>query len=124
MSSSNKANRKDDRWMPDKTPVWEEVLTFTFASGDTSEEKIVIPINGLLQKIIVKCSGASGASVTATVAIDDNGDNEIFTVAALAESTTYPYNVNEPLNGNIDVGVTPSTDPLSAYTVTVTLRGV
>ncbi len=124
MSSSNKANRKDDRWMPDKTPVWEEVLTFTFASGDTSEEKIVIPINGLLQKIIVKCSGASGASVTATVAIDDNGDNEIFTVAALAESITYPYSVNEPLSGNIDVGVTPSTNPLSAYTVIVTLRGV
>ncbi len=104
--------------------VWEQVATFVFASGDTAEVKQKIPINGLLQKIVIKRSGASGASVTASVAIDDNGDNEIFVVTGLAESLTTPFSVTEPLTGVIDVGVTPSTDPLSAYTVTVTLRGI
>ncbi|KKK85549.1 hypothetical protein LCGC14_2772200, partial [marine sediment metagenome] len=70
------------------------------------------------------CGSCSGANPTATVAIDDNADNEIFTVASLAESTTYTYSVSEPLVGVMDVGVTPSTDPLSAYIVTVYLRGV
>lgn len=124
MSSSVQTTLLDNRLTREKNPVWERVLTFIFASGDSTEEKLAINLNGLLQKIIVKCSGASGASVTATVAVDDNGDNEIFTVAALAESTTYAYNVNEPLSESIDVGVLPSTDPLSAYTVMVTLRGV
>ena len=104
--------------------LWEQVATFVFASGDTAEVKQKVQINGLLQKIIVKRSGASGASVTASVAIDDNGDNEIFAVTGLAESGTSPYSVVEPLTGVIDIGVTPSTDPLSAYTVTVTLRGI
>ncbi len=107
-----------------ESPVWERIATFTFASGDTAEVKQAIPVVGILQKIIVKCSGASGANPTATVAIDDNADNEIWIVAALAESTTYTYSVSEPLVGVMDVGVLPSTDPLSAYTVTVYLRGV
>jgi hypothetical protein len=108
--------------------VWETISVFTFASGDTAEVKENLPVirksMGILQKIIVKCSGASGASVTATVAIDDNSDNEIFSVDSLAESTTFKYNVSEPIAGVMDIGVTPSTDPLSAYTVTVYLRGI
>jgi hypothetical protein len=107
-----------------EAPVWERRITYTFASGDTAEVKYALPMNGILQKIVVKCSGASGASVTATVAIDDNYDNEIWTVATLAESTTYTYSVSEPFAGVMDIGVTPSTDPLSAYTVTVYLRGI
>lgn len=107
-----------------ESPVWERTITYTFASGDTTEVKYALPMNGILQKIIVKCSGATGAVVTTTVAIDDNGDNEIWTVAALAESTTYTYSVSEPIAGVMDIGVLPSTDPLSAYTVTVTLRGI
>lgn len=124
MSSAARATPVNDRYIYHKLPVWEEVLTFTFANGDEAEQKIAVPINGLLRKIIVKCSAASGAVVTATVAVDDNADNEIFSVAALAEATTYTYNVDEPLSGTIDVGVLPSTDPLSAYSVTVYLRGV
>lgn len=107
-----------------EAPVWEHVITFTFASGDTAEVKQAININGVLQTVIAKCGAASGAVVTATVAIDDNADNEIFSVASLAESTTYKYSVSEPVCGAIDVGVLPSTDPLSAYTVTVYLRGI
>ena len=106
------------------SPVWERVITFTFALGDTAEVKQAVPVAGILQKIIVKCGGADSANPTATVAIDDNADNEIWTVAALAESTTYTYSVSEPLVGVMDVGVTPSTNPLSAYIVTVYLRGV
>lgn len=107
-----------------ESPVWERIITYTFASGDTTEVKYALPMNGILQKIVVKCSGASGAAVTATIVIDDNADNEIWTVAALAESTTYTYSVSEPLTGAIDIGVLPSTDPLSAYTVTIYLRGI
>ena len=107
-----------------EAPVWEQVITFTFATGDDTEVKQAVPVKGILQKIIVKCSEAAGAAVTATVAIDDNADNEIWTVAALAEETTYTYNVSEPLVGVMDVGVLPDTDPLGSYTVTVYLRGV
>jgi len=103
-------------------PIWESVITFTFANGDTGEVKQALPRNGILQKIIVL---VTGAAVTATVAIDDNGDNEIFTVAALAVSATpYTYNVSEPVSGIIDVGVVPSGDPGGAWVVTVTLRGI
>ena len=107
-----------------KHPVWERTATFVFASGDDGEVKAAIPVAGILQKIIVKCSVAAGAAVTATVAIDDNADNEIWTVAALAEETTYAYSVSEPLVGVMDVGVLPSTNPLGSYTVTVYLRGI
>ncbi len=107
-----------------ESPVWQRKITFTFASGDTAEVKYALPMNGILQKIVVKRSGASGANPTATVAIDDNYDNEIWTVASLAESATSTYSVSEPFAGVIDIGVTPSTDPLSAYSVTVYLRGI
>jgi len=105
-----------------EAPVWEQIITFTFASGDAAEVKQAVPIAGILQKILVK---VAGAAVTATVAIDDNGDNEIWTVAALAvAAAAYTYNVNEPLVGIMDVGVLPSGDPGAAWVVTVTLRGI
>jgi len=37
-----------------EAPVWERVITFTFASGDAAEVKQAVPINGILQKIICK----------------------------------------------------------------------
>lgn len=105
-----------------EAPIWERVITYTFASGDAAEVKQAVPIGGILQKILVL---VTGAAVTATVAIDDNGDNEIFTVAALAVAATpYIYNVSEPLVGIMDVGVSPSGDPGGAWVVTVTLRGI
>jgi len=107
-----------------ESPVWERKITYTFASGDADEVKYELPMNGILQKIIVKCGPCTGAVVTTTVAIDDNYDNEVWTVAALAESTTYTYSVSEPIAGVMDIGVSPSTDPLSAFIVTVYLRGI
>lgn len=105
-----------------EAPVWERVIIFTFADGDDAEVKQAIPINGILQKILVL---VTGDGTTATVAIDDNGDNEIWTTAALAEAATpYIYNVSEPLDGIADVGVAPTADPGADWVVTVTLRGI
>jgi len=106
-----------------EAPVWERIITYTFASGDTTEVKYALPMNGILQKIHVKC-GANTASATTTVAIDDNADNEVWKVAALAVETTYAYSVSEPLTGVIDIGILPSADPTSAFVVTVYLRGI
>ena len=106
-----------------ESPVWERTITYTFASGDTDEVKYALPMNGILQKIIVKC-GANTANATTTVAIDDNSDNEIWKVAALAYEDTHTYSVSEPIKGVMDIGVLPSADPTSAFIVTVYLRGI
>ena len=110
----------------DRRPVWEQIVTYTIDAGDGhAEVKQAIPINGILQKIICKVGAATGITGTVNLAIDDNSDNEIFAVTSLAESTTYTYNVYEPLSGIIDVGLDPSDDPTSgSWTVTVTLRGI
>ena len=122
-SAAQTSDSTGTRFRKKNEDVWSQVWVYTFASGDTAEVTQAIPINGILRQIIVKCSGAT-AVVTATVAIDDNEDNEIWSKATMAESTTYKIDLEELVSGNIDVGVTPSTDPLSAYTVTITLKGI
>lgn len=107
-----------------EAPVWEQVITFTFASGDTAEVKAPVPLNGILQKILCKPAAKTGAAATVTLAIDDNNDYEMFTQAALAENTLYTYNVSEPLDGVIDVGILPSADPAADWTIIVVLRGI
>jgi len=113
---------------PNIKQVWERVITYLVeADGGATEMKEVIPINGILQKIIVKVGDAAGVSATVNVAIDDNGDNEIFAVTGLAENSTYKYDVNEPVSGSIDVGMNPSDDPAAGnidWPVVVTLRGI
>lgn len=104
--------------------VWEIVFVHTFASGEADATTFTVPINGILRHITTVTSGASGAVVTATTTINDNADQAIFTDTGIAESTTTNYSVDEPLSGDIDFVVTPSTDPLSAYSVTWTLRGI
>ena len=104
--------------------VWEVSFVHTFASGQADATTITIPINGIMRHITTVTSGASGAVVTATTTINDNGDNAIFTDTGVAESTTTNYSVDEPLSGDIDFVVTPNTDPLSAYSVTWTIRGI
>ena len=104
--------------------VWELTFVHTFASGQADATTITIPINGIMRHITTVTSGASGAVVTATTTINDNGNNAIFTDSGIAESTTTNYSVDEPLSGDIDFVVTPSTDPLSAYSVTWTIRGI
>ena len=102
--------------------VWEKVVTFSLESGDTTG-LAKIPINGLLQKIIVKLSNMESAEGTTDVSLTDNGDNTIFSVTDLAESATYPYSVSEPLAREVNV-ILGFTNPAATATVTVTLRGV
>ena len=110
----------------DRRPVWERIIVYTIDAGDGSTEvKQAIPLNGILQKIIAKSSAAAGITGTFTLAIDDNGDNEIFTASGPAETATSTWNVNESVTGVIDVGVNPNDDPTSGtWTITVTLRGI
>ena len=105
-------------------PVWERVITFTFANGTASATTHNLNINGILQKLIVVAGASGSANPTATVAVNDNADTELFSVAGLVENSTTVYSLSEPLTGVIDIVVTPSTDPLAAYTVIVYLRGI
>lgn len=107
-------------------PVWEKVITYTFSSTATAAEvKEDLEINGILQKIIAYSGAATGITGTFTLAIDDNGDNEIFSESGPAELGTSIWDVDEPLSGTIDIGVNPSDDPTSgSWTITITLRGI
>ena len=106
--------------------VWEVVLTFTLTSTSGGDEiKVNLPVNGTLQKIIATSGAAAGITGTFTLAIDDNGDNEIFTASGPAEGATSLFSVSEPVSGIIVIGVNPSDDPTSGtWTITVTLRGI
>ena len=101
---------------------WERVITFSLISGDTTGAAAV-PLNGLLQKIIVKLSDMASAEGTTDVSLTDNGDNTIWSVTNLAESATYTYSVSEPLVNEVNV-ILGFTNPAATATVTVTLRGV
>lgn len=102
--------------------TWEKVTVFTLKSGDTTGAA-TIPINGLLQKIIIKLSDMESAEDTTDVSLTDNGDNTIFSVVNLVQSATYLYSVNEPIANEINI-ILGFTNPGAAATVTVTLRGV
>ena len=106
--------------------TWEVVLTYVLGTSSGADEiKFSLPVNGTLQKIIAKSGAASGITGTFTLAIDDNGDNEIFTASGPAEAATSKWSVNEPVSGVIDIGVNPSDDPTSGtWTITITLRGI
>lgn len=102
--------------------VWEKITVFSLISGDTTGAA-TIPINGLLQKIIIKLTDMESAEGTTDVSLTDNGNNTFFSVTDLAESATYFYNVNEPIASEINI-VLGFDDPTAAATVTVTLRGI
>jgi hypothetical protein len=100
-------------------PAWERVVTFDIVDNDTTGAA-TIPINGLLQKVIIKVSDFASAVVTPDVSLTDSGDNTIFSVTALAESTTTVYSVTEPLVNEVNVVLAGA----GGGTITVTLRGV
>ncbi len=102
--------------------VWEKVVTFSLESGDTTG-LATIPINGLLQKIIVTVPNMSSGANTLDVSLTDNGDKTIWSVTNLGDSVTYPYSVSEPLAREVNV-ILGFTNPAAAATVVVTLRGV
>ncbi len=108
-------------------PVWKRIVTQTWATGDEhAEQSQTVPINGILQKIILKASSVTG-NPTVTLTIDDNGDNEIFTSGAKADGATYTFSVYESISGIMKIAVDPSADPggsSQTLTVVITLRGV
>lgn len=113
----------------DRYPVWERIITYTIDANDGSAEvKQTVPVNGILLKIIAESGAAEGITGTFTLAIDDDGDNEIFTAATPVtpgNSATSTFNVNEPVNGTIDVGLDPNDDPTTGtWVITITLRGI
>lgn len=113
-------------WAKNKTKknndVWQAVVTFSLISGDTTGTA-TIPMNGILQKIIVTLTDMQSAEGTTDVALTDGGDNTIWSVSDLAESATYAYSVSEPFSSEINIGLV-FDDPTAAATVTVTLRGI
>ena len=102
--------------------AWERGVTFAIISGDTTGAAVV-PINGLLQKIVVTITDFTTGDGTVDVTLKDNGDNTIFTVSNLADPATYVYSVSEPLVNEVNVALS-FTDPVASETVTVTLRGI
>ena len=106
----------------DRFTAWEKVVTFSIISGDTTGLATIV-VNGLLQKIIVKLPDMASAEGTTDVSLTDNGDNTIWSVTDLAESTTYNYSVSEPLVREVNV-ILGFTNPAASVTATVTLRGV
>ncbi len=86
----------------------------------------VIPVNGILQKIIIASGAATGISGTLTLAIKDNGGNTIFpATAGPAETEESTFNVWEPIAGTMSAIVDPSDDPTSGtWEIVVTLRGI
>ena len=103
-------------------PVWEKVVTFAIVSGDTTG-LATIPINGLLQKIIVTITDFTTGDGTVDVSLTDNSDVTIWSVTNLADPATYTYSVSEPLAREVNV-ILGFTNPTANETVTVTLRGV
>ncbi len=102
--------------------VWEKITVFSIVSGDTTGAA-TISLNGLLQKIIIKLTDMASAEGTTDVSLTDNGDNTIFSVTNLAESTTFLFSVSEPIATEVNI-ILGFTNPAASVTVTVTLRGI
>ncbi len=102
--------------------AWERVVTFSIVSGNETG-LATIPINGLLQKIIVTITDFTTGDGTVDVSLTDNGDTTIWSVTNLADPATYTYSVSEPLVREVNV-ILGFTDPVANETVTVTLRGI
>lgn len=110
--------RRDDSSL---FPIWKKVVTFALISGNDTG-LTTIPINGLLQKIILKLPDMASAEGTLDLSLTDEGGNTVFSVVDRPESTTYTYSVNEPFTDEINV-ILGFTNPGTNVTVTVTLKG-
>ena len=119
---TSKVDRRTDTL--NQHPIWERVITFTFADNIWDATTHNLEINGILQKLVIAVGTTGSGNPTTTVAINDNADVELFTVAGLAEGSDTLYSLNEPLSGTTDIVVTPSTDPLGDYSVIIYLRGI
>ena len=108
-----------------KDDVWEIVLTGSFDDDDVSAATTTFPLNGMLRKIVVELPATTTTGTTSQVLIKDNGSNTIFDSTEKAEGSTYTFDVEEPLSGNITVSIEPS-DVAGAggCAPVITLRGI
>ena len=102
--------------------VWEKITVFPIVSGDTTGSA-TIPMNGLLQKIIITITNFTTGDGSVDVTLTDDGDNTIFSVTNLTDPATHPYSVNEPIASEINI-ILGFTNPTDSQTITVTLRGI
>ena len=102
--------------------VWEKITVFSIISGDTTGAA-TFPLNGIIQKIIVKITDFTTGDGSVDVTLTDNGDNTIFTVSNLADPATHVFSVNEPIASEVNIALS-FTNPTANETVTVTLRGI
>ena len=102
--------------------VWEKITVFSIISGDTTGAATV-PLNGIVQKVIIKLPDMASAEGTTDVSLTDNGDNTVFSVTDLPESDTYVHSVSEPIASEVNI-ILGFTNPAASVTVTVTLRGI
>jgi len=109
--------KKDDN-------VWEITATATHDADDTGDVTLSVPINGILQKVILVVPNFTNA-ITGQVQINDNADVTIFDSGEQAKNATYTFNVSEPLSGTIDivVGVSGAAGGTGG-SIVVYLRGV
>ena len=97
-----------------------ELDTITIPNGGTTEVTIPWYLNGVIRTMVSTINNTTN-SVTATVAIKDEGDLTIYSVGSLAENTsTTTTDVDAYCAGQLTIGVTPSGDP-GASTMTVDL---
>jgi hypothetical protein len=107
------------------SPVWERHFLATFDADDTTDQTLTIhPLNGIIQKVVVKVNDNTNA-VTSQLEIKDSGDNIVFDTGELAENDTYTFNMSEPVNGSIDfvAGISAAAGA-SGATIEIWVRGV
>lgn len=102
--------------------VWEQITVFSIISGDVTGTA-TIPLNGIIQKIIVTITNFTTGDGSVDVTLKDNGDNTIFTVSNLADPATHVFSISEPITNEVNIALS-FTDPTDNQTVTVTLRGI
>lgn len=105
--------------------VWEIVISFFTDTGAHVEGTTAIPLNGIIQKVVMALPATTATGSTSTFTIDDNENDEIFNSGAQAENATYTFNLNEPVSGTLDFSLDVSKDPTgSGVTNVVTIRGI
>ena len=125
MAATIKTNTTDERREGNGVYVWEKHIEFVTPNATHAAQIANIPINGVLQKIIVVCPATQATGKTFTFTIDDDNDVEIFALGATAENDTYIYNVTEPLNGVIDITIDFNASVgTTDHTLSLYLRGV
>lgn len=108
----------------ERKPQLQSDLTFTFESGDITEEQFIVNNwFGKLKEVIVAPGASSGAVVTTAVTVKDKDDRSLVSDSGLAEGSENTYLMDRMIWNQIKVGITPEVDPINGQTVIVHLKG-